>query len=204
MSFAEDLRRSIALLRGHSPESRVIGDRLASRSCGPCRACCTVKAVLDYQPPKPAWSPCSSLCGRGCSIYRERPKSCVEYLCGWRLGLGGSASRPDRCGVIVDVAEIRLEMTDGTHQRSEVVGLTVHGTGKPFDPEPIGRMLEDASRVGISFVAFANPEDELTPTDLRFDADPKRVNAALVIHSMTGRAPTGWSKPLPSAEEPSK
>lgn len=204
MSFAEDLRRSIAALRAHGPETARIAERLASRSCGPCRACCTVKAVLDYEPLKPAWKPCDSLCARGCSIYRSRPKSCVEYLCAWRLGLGGSDARPDRCGVVVDLADIRQPMSSGGHEKIGVIGVTIHGTGKPFDPAPIGEMMEDASRVGIRFFAFANPEDEMVPTDLRFDGDEKRVNAALIIHSTTGRAPTGWSKPVPPPKEPSK
>jgi hypothetical protein len=40
----------------------------------------------------------------GCGIYDKRPRMCQQFYCGWRLGLGEDHERPDRTGVILDLA----------------------------------------------------------------------------------------------------
>lgn len=205
MSVHDDIKRSAAALRDLGGEmGATIAKRLETRSCGPCKVCCTAKSVYDYEPPKPAWTPCASLCGAGCKIYKAKPQTCTDYLCAWRMGLGGSESRPDRCGVLVDLAPIHEANEDPVLGGRTIIGITVHGNGQPFDPFPVARIIEDASAISIRFVAFANPEDDVVETTLRFDGEHKRISAALVVHSKTGRAPTGWSTRVRPPEEPSK
>jgi hypothetical protein len=52
---------------------------------------------------KPAFSACSNCRSRGCSIYNERPDECRAFVCGWLEGVGATADRPDRSGVVLSV-----------------------------------------------------------------------------------------------------
>ena len=74
----------------------------AVRSCGSCRACCSVLGVRELE--KPKWEACAHLCKHGCGIYEARPGSCANYVCGWLGGAYGAnnSTRPDHLGVIVD------------------------------------------------------------------------------------------------------
>lgn len=79
------------------------------RRCGDCTACCSVLAVGEIQ--KKAWTPCehcqprrSSRRDAGCRIYVTRPEGCRTYQCLWSLGFGKTSHRPDKTGVIFDMA----------------------------------------------------------------------------------------------------
>jgi len=37
----------------------------------------------------------------GCGIYARRPRPCVQFYCGWRLGLGEDHERPDKTGIVL-------------------------------------------------------------------------------------------------------
>lgn len=69
------------------------------RTCGDCMTCCTAIGVEELG--KPYAYPCHHLCDHGCSIYQNRPDSCVRYGCVWLDGWGGPNMRPDKSGVIV-------------------------------------------------------------------------------------------------------
>jgi hypothetical protein len=76
--------------------------RRATRSCGPCNACCVAPSIPELH--KPIDTPCPRL-KQGpkgcCSVYEDRPSVCRTFLCGWRLGLGELIDRPDLLGVMV-------------------------------------------------------------------------------------------------------
>lgn len=85
-----------------SEEIALIAERSQGRTCGNCTACCFVKAVRELG--KPSQTACRHLCGGGCGVYADRPRSCRDYACLWRQGMvdGDERRRPDRLGVIID------------------------------------------------------------------------------------------------------
>lgn len=83
-----------------------------SRSCGGCVACCHALQVTGdplneagwENGVKPEWSDCAhARPGEGCAIYRDRPKGCGHFRCGWLQGYGDELDRPDRCGVVLSI-----------------------------------------------------------------------------------------------------
>jgi len=78
--------------------------RANGRSCGECRACCTVLGVDAVE--KAAGEPCRHLRAKGskpCGIYATRPEECSSYECMWHAGLfGENRDRPDRMGLVID------------------------------------------------------------------------------------------------------
>jgi len=77
----------------------VIADR-STRRCGECTACCTVLGVEELE--KPAYTPCSQICGAGCQVYKNRPTTCRTYSCAWKIGALPDEFFPPRAGFIVD------------------------------------------------------------------------------------------------------
>lgn len=73
------------------------------RSCGECRACCTVLGVRELE--KPNYQRCDHECAKGCAIYASRPQTCRDYYCMWAQGLieGDERRRPDKLGVVFDL-----------------------------------------------------------------------------------------------------
>jgi hypothetical protein len=81
-------------------------ERGERRACGNCTACCYTQPVAELD--KPAGTPCrfcrtSAKKGKriGCTIYKDRPASCREYECAWKLGILTATERPDRSGVVI-------------------------------------------------------------------------------------------------------
>lgn len=86
------------------------------RECGDCVVCCVYLNIETSQLKKEAMTHCPHLetdepevrgkrvcyTGKGCQIYRVRPKVCAGYKCEWLQGHGDDSDRPDRCGVLVD------------------------------------------------------------------------------------------------------
>lgn len=84
-----------------------------TRTCGACRACCTVLGEpslgLDAYEQCPhevpeGWILIDSIHqgGRGCARYSKRPQECRDYRCLWKQGLLAESERPDRIGIVVD------------------------------------------------------------------------------------------------------
>jgi hypothetical protein len=76
------------------------------RQCGPCTACCTIMGVSDLDPPKPQRTACAHLCQKGCGIYHDRPRTCREFYCLWRYGLGDFKDRPDKSGIVFSFSQV--------------------------------------------------------------------------------------------------
>jgi len=73
-----------------------------SRTCGTCSACCRWPSVPEIN--KPAKTPCPNL-GKGgykCTIYADRPGTCVNYQCSWLRGMGAREDQPVLCHVMID------------------------------------------------------------------------------------------------------
>jgi hypothetical protein len=89
-------RRLKVIMNAHVERS------IASRPCGECSACCTALAVVEIE--KEAGTACCHIGqeGKGCSIYPDRPRSCRDFQCLWRIGAGRDDERPDRVGIVLD------------------------------------------------------------------------------------------------------
>jgi hypothetical protein len=92
-------------------------------NCGSCTACCRVYAIPEISKPAGTWCKHCAV-GKGCKVYAERPKRCVEFACEWlhsqtaegKTTISGEAAgpmppemRPDRCKVVFNMlAEDRM------------------------------------------------------------------------------------------------
>lgn len=76
------------------------------KTCGTCTLCCTVMPVHEID--KPANTRCAHQRDApartiGCAIYKDRPRSCKEWMCHWLASDWPDDMRPDRLGVVFDV-----------------------------------------------------------------------------------------------------
>ena len=71
-----------------------------ARKCDGCTVCCHVVGVRELN--KPYFQDCKHQCKEGCAIYAQRPRSCHEYICGWRGGII-DGERPDKQGFVVNL-----------------------------------------------------------------------------------------------------
>lgn len=72
----------------------------AQRPCGDCQACCELIGIKELG--KPYACKCKHQCTVGCGIYAQRPDSCRDYYCIWKLAQElPDEARPDLCGVLL-------------------------------------------------------------------------------------------------------
>jgi len=104
--------------------------QIKQRPCGDCSACCTVLAVPTIE--KGRYVKCQHLRpgNKCCGIYESRPGECGTYSCGWKIGLGSNAQRPDKFGVVFSMEDtvfgptlLGLETRAGRGEAPEVVQL---------------------------------------------------------------------------------
>jgi len=83
-------------------EISLIDHLVAGRECGDCTACCKELVIEDPDFEKDADVWCQNcVAGKGCGIYPDRPETCKEWYCMWRLNdTFGDGLRPDKCGVL--------------------------------------------------------------------------------------------------------
>ena len=72
------------------------------RQCGTCTECCTSLGVKELS--KPEGVACQYLGEKGCGTYDDRPASCRAFECLWLQGWIDGPFRPDRVGLVFDVA----------------------------------------------------------------------------------------------------
>lgn len=169
---------------------RRVSEGLAERECGDCQFCCQAKGVEALG--KIPWSDCEHQCETGCSIYAERPQSCVEYLCAYRCGLGGENARPDRAGALVEIVDLEDAVkVDPADPRDHFIGLVVRSDG-PYAFFPVRSVLADGSLIGARHIAFAGVEADRSVSQLRYTADSDEIRAGLSKHAGTGKVPDGW------------
>ena len=112
-------------------------------SCGVCRACCINLTIMSGEDQeenrkiktwissgeeeKPAGVPCPQLNPNkmklGCSIHAnpDKPSVCSTYLCSYAIGVFGNVPvlRPDNLGIIADLYEGRVRITEIQPKRLE-------------------------------------------------------------------------------------
>lgn len=80
---------------------------VAKRPCDGCSACCVTLEVPAAG--TKVGEPCQHISPNGgCSIYSTRPKDCREYVCAWKLGIGGDEQRPDKMGFTITAGRASL------------------------------------------------------------------------------------------------
>lgn len=74
--------------------------------CGSCTLCCKIMGVPELEKPMNTWcSKCDKK--KGCTIYSDRPQSCVDYECGWLQSQKHASPlpidlRPNNCHALID------------------------------------------------------------------------------------------------------
>jgi len=76
---------------------------VAGRGCGACNICCVVPKIDEPALRKLPGCRCPNSVGDGsCSMYEQRPRSCRDFYCGWRLaGWIDERLRPDQSGIFI-------------------------------------------------------------------------------------------------------
>lgn len=57
--------------------------RAEGRECGSCSLCCKLIAVEELAKPEGVWCPNCSVGKARCTVYDNRPSSCLTFHCGW-------------------------------------------------------------------------------------------------------------------------
>ena len=89
---------------------------IARRQCGDCQLCCKLLPTKEIN--KPANTRCKhQKVGKGCSVYANRPVSCMVWNCRWLLNDDAAdLSRPDRSHYVIDLIPdyITVQQNDGS------------------------------------------------------------------------------------------
>ena len=75
---------------------------IIENKCGECSMCCKLMTIPELDKKDGQWCRHVKL-GKGCTIYKDRPETCVGFKCIWLQGnLGSDISlRPDKCKVVL-------------------------------------------------------------------------------------------------------
>jgi hypothetical protein len=95
-------------MTGDTFQGRKLDVLATGRTCGECSACCTVLSVPRLKGPNETCRHARRM-QPVCGIYPSRPEQCRDYACLWLSGVAPKRMRPDRCGVILDLAADELD-----------------------------------------------------------------------------------------------
>jgi Fe-S-cluster containining protein len=88
------------------------------RDCGECQKCCEGHLLgKAYGNHFGNGRKCIFLVKQDCTIYKDRPETCMKYQCAWSQSLLPESERPDKHGLMVSVE------WDGTKQYFKVMEL---------------------------------------------------------------------------------
>lgn len=83
---------------------------MTARACGDCALCCKVMAIEELSKPAGQWCRhCKP--GRGCQVYRRRPRECRDFNCLWLIDERfGPHWRPNRSKLVLTTSEDGIEV----------------------------------------------------------------------------------------------
>jgi hypothetical protein len=88
-----------------------------ANECGSCTMCCKLMGVTELKKPTNVWCTHCDI-GKGCKIYPDRPTSCREFECLYKMmPKADIALRPDKCKVVIapttnpDVFSVHVDNT---------------------------------------------------------------------------------------------
>lgn len=102
-------------------------DLRGGRRCGDCQGCCVHLDIPELQ--KPLGVRCPHLTTRGCGIYKQRPKPCIDYRCLWLQGHFANQDRPDRSGIMLELTHTREDQEQAIVAREMWAGAADRGRG---------------------------------------------------------------------------
>lgn len=70
------------------------------RPCGECSLCCKLPSIAVMNKPENQWCHFCHI-GKGCGIYEDRPQTCKDFACAWKLGVLPEEMRPDKTHCLV-------------------------------------------------------------------------------------------------------
>lgn len=74
------------------------------KECGDCTSCCDGHIIGTSHGNRFGYrKPCVFLVSKICSVYKDRPKSCHDFQCGWTQNLFPEWMKPNLCGVMVSI-----------------------------------------------------------------------------------------------------
>jgi len=112
-------------------------------NCDGCYECCISLPINDTALTKPENSKCT-FCDKGCTIYEERPESCVNFNCVYIDEGYNESLRPDRSGVIFDRITTKI-----------YYGLVSERRINTWDTIQMGEYIKSLNAKGISVVIAA-------------------------------------------------
>lgn len=81
------------------------------RSCGTCSLCCKVGPVPELDKPAGQWCP-HCVPGSGCAVHPDRPRSCRQFFCAWRLDPNlGPEWKPEVCRFVLSAEPVHQVLT---------------------------------------------------------------------------------------------
>ena len=148
---------------------------MAETSCGSCSLCCRLLGVPALNKPAGKWCDhCDK--SKGCSIYADRPQSCIAFECLWLQSAkrGGDvalplAMRPDKSHVVFSA----LVKPDGS--TTGLVAYVNPGYPQAWREGMAGRLIEHYVKRGQQVAIIIGAKRilfNLDPSQLR-DAAPK-------------------------------
>jgi len=109
------------------------------RSCGTCSLCCKVYPVQELDKPAGRWC-AHCVPGSGCAVHPDRPRSCRQFFCAWRLDPNlGSEWKPEVCRFVLS--------TEPAHPALMV--MVDPGTPLAWKREPYYSRLKQFSEVAF-------------------------------------------------------
>ncbi|MEH6487122.1 hypothetical protein [Hyphomonas oceanitis] len=74
---------------------------VSSRNCEGCTMCCKLLSITELSKPRQHWCDNCEI-GKGCKIYPERPKECVDFYCTYLLDIRiGEEWKPSQCRMVL-------------------------------------------------------------------------------------------------------
>jgi hypothetical protein len=147
---------------------RISTQQLPARLCGRCTVCCVVLRVDALA--KAAHTPCRHIGRRGCTHYQHRPEQCRVWHCLWQISQLPDVWRPDKSGVVLDVAETSVEIGPVTLPQHEQVVIAYEAWPAAFAGAAATRLFRHLSEQRLLIVLrphdgrrlFLGPSDTVT------------------------------------------
>jgi hypothetical protein len=117
--------------------------------CGSCTACCRVYAIPTLDKPAGKWCQHCDI-GKGCKVYDDRPKLCVDFKCLWLQSQDRDPDerqpldlRPDKCKVVFSP----------TTKDGLFAAMVMPGSPDAWRKGPAARLIALMVRRGLRVVA---------------------------------------------------
>lgn len=109
-------------------------------TCGDCTLCCKLLPINDTALVKEHSVLCSS-CDKGCTIYEDRPESCVNFNCNFIEDNLDISLRPDKTNIIFEKIMTKIYM-----------GLIDPDFTNSWDNETTRKYIKELNEDGISVI----------------------------------------------------